>query len=435
MDDNRDTSATKEMTVRSETSFENINQYYHYYYEDSTDQWAAYEKANFGFSIGFLCLGLVDGSTMLRKSTYFINDYEISNESALKRINITRAGDSKFDGNSVNSKLTAYNPDGSVFVEYSYTTANTTHVLPQAGYKLVITAYDFPNESKTIWDDTGTVSGDYRLYGYVFDAADSFLLNNTVVTFASEEYTTSENGYYEFNRDYSGSYLLGASKSGYQALNGGDGVYVNLTGTTRLDISLVQNVTVNSGTCTVAGLVLDSITNVPVSDAIVRIENSSYDVYIYTNDMGYFVFYDLINSTYSLSASADGYYSVQKDISLPDLDTAYYYQLNLVSVSTAPPTPTPTPGPGEEESPTVSGWKTIFEMMGLLDYMGYILAFLCMLAMGAGFGYIVHGSAVGVLIGAFFGYVIDVAIGWLPVWTVAVVVSVVAFFIAKNVAK
>lgn len=367
---------------------------------------------------------LLSYHTTVTYAAYFRNDYvctEIAD--GIYELNVTKVVNGK-------NSMSTWNISSDCGVLYNGTSnVNESFIFFDAPL-YVLCSDTYGNE----YTDTLFVlpPGTVKLYGYVFDAEGKFLLNSSKITFGSAEYTTGEDGYYYFTKD-AGTYTLKAEKSGYQDLNGGVGVEINLSSTTRYDIPLIKNASVYSGTCTVAGVVLDSATYQPVANARVVIVNASYDRYMYTNDMGYFVFYNLTNSTYSLSASADGYYTMQKEISLADLDTAYYYQLNLVSVSAAEPTP--TPAPGEEESPTIDGWKTIFEMMGLLDYMGYILAFLCMLTMGAGFGYIVHGSAVGVLIGAFFGYVIDVAIGWLPVWTVAVVVCVVAFFIAKNVAK
>lgn len=273
--------------------------------------------------------------------------------------------------------------------------------------------------------------GLYKVYGYAFDAKGGFLLPGVNTTFASGEYATDENGYYYYIVD-AGEYVLTASRDGYQPLNYGAGVTLDVDSTMRYDIPLVKNETVYSGTTTVAGVVLDSVSKESVENALVWLENDSYDVYMYTNELGYFVFYNLTNTTYEIIASKSGYYTTQKDINLTDLDTGYYYQIDLVSKTVAA-APTPTPTSGADEKPIVSGIVMLFELFGLSGYMGYILALLCILAAGGTFGYITSGNTMAIAIGCFFGFVIDVALGWLPVWLVAVVLCVVIFLIVRQI--
>jgi hypothetical protein len=272
--------------------------------------------------------------------------------------------------------------------------------------------------------------GSLKLYGYVFDAKDVFLLNTTKVTFGSAERTTGENGYYYFCKN-PGMHNLKAEKVGYQDLNNGAGVDINLSSTMRYDIPLVKSETVYSGTCTIAGVVINNATKNPIEGARVTVKNSSYDIYIYTNEMGYFVFYNLTNATYTLTSVKDGYYKTQRDVNLTTIDTAYYYPLAMVSISAAEPTPTPTPDPADEK-PVVDGITTMFDLMGLGAYMGYIFAFVLIAIGGLSFGIVAHGDSLAMAIGSFFGFIVSVAIGWLPIYLIAVVICVTVFIIVKK---
>ena len=362
----------------------------------------------------------------------FYNEYDVTVQQYERVVNITREGLSS--GTAFSSSLRMYNSAGEMTGNWSQSTSDETFYVVNEPMILKLYPEGFPVEY-TFWDDT-TIVDNPTLDGYVFDAKDKFLLTDALIDIDELGYDiySDEDGYYSALLPCGGFYHLNSSLSGYQPLNNGSGIVLNITQDTRYNVPLIKNETVHSGTCTVAGVVLDSTTKNAVGSALVKIENASYDSYMYTNEMGYFVFYSLTNSSYTLTGSHEGYYDRQLDLSLGDIDTAYYYQLELVSMAVAPaPTPIPTPGDGGD--PTVEGWNTIFEMMGLGDHVGYIMAFLCMLVGAGAMGYITRGSVMGVLIGGFFGYVIDVAIGWLPIWTVAVVICVTIFAIVKGVGR
>ena len=206
----------------------------------------------------------------------------------------------------------------------------------------------------------------------------------------------------------------------------------------RHDIPLIKNETIKTpGTCTVAGVVRDVETMAALENSRVILYNDSFSIYMYANELGYFVFYNLTNTSYTLRATHSDYVDgAYKNITLADIDTCYYYVLELLAESSLEPEPTATPDPDEEdETPVVTGITTIFDLFGLGAYMGYIFAFILIGVMGLGFGSVAHGNSLAIAIGSFFGFVISVAIGWLPVWLVAVVICVTIFFIVKTVGK
>lgn len=268
-----------------------------------------------------------------------------------------------------------------------------------------------------------------KLYGYVYDPKGEFVVDGVYITFQDDAIGTNPYGFYKFASDEFGWYWLNASVDGYQ--NGSH--YIDyLEGGMRYDIYLVKNESVNSGTCTVAGMVYDTDV-VPVDGAYVKIYNSTWSGYVYSSETGYFVFYDLTNTSYFLSADHADYMKQQKNINLTDLDTAYYYDFFLVGLDEpveGEPTPTPTPGP--DDAPVIGGIYMIFDMMGLGAYMEYIFAFVLIAVMGLGFGYVANGNSMAIAIGSFFGFIIDVAMGWLPVYLIAVVICGTVYFIVKK---
>lgn len=406
-----------------------IKSYYLYTYPESGSTQEAADRALYGINMfvpGFQMFSSRSGSVCSFRADCK-NCYAIDNNGVNKTVDIVRGG-SQFDDYSVDSSLIIYDTTGKLW-ESSVSGTNDSFIFLPDPCKYIINFSDC-NTEKVIWDDLGSAGSEGDLYGYVFDAKNGFVLSGVDVLLGGRDTSTDDSGYYEFLDVYPGFYALNASITGYQDF----GTVLDISGERRYGVPLIKNETVNSGTCTVAGVVLDITTKDPLENALVVIENTSYDSYVYTNEMGYFVFYDLSNTTYTLTGTKEGYYKSQLDISLADLDTAYYYQLELVSESVTS-TPVPTPTPEGEGDPTIEGWKTIFDMLGLGEYMGFILAFLCMFSMAAGFGYVTHGSTMGVLIGGFFGYVIAVSVEWLPMWTVAVVICVTVFAIVKGVGR
>ena len=417
-------------TVYLTTDWPIIKSYYQYAYQTNTGTQEAADRALYGICMwipGGRMFGSHTGSVCSYRANCK-NCYEIDNNAVNKTVKVIRGG-SQFDDYSVDSSLIIYDTTGKIW-ESSVQDSNDTFVLLPKPSKYIINFSDCDTE-KVIWDDLGSAGSEGDLYGYVFDAKDGYVISGASVLLDGSGATSDDGGYYTYSSVYPGVYDFNVSKTGYQDFD----TVLDISGERRYDAPLIKNETVNSGTCTVAGVVLDITTKEPLDNALVVIENTSYDSYVYTNEMGYFVFYDLSNTTYTLTGTKEGYYKSQLDISLADLDTAYYYQLELVSTDDVPePTPTPTSTSGDER-PVVDGIIMIFDLFGLGEYVGFILAFLVIAALGFVFGCGCGGNPFGFLIGGFFGYVIDVAIGWLPIWTVAVVICVVVFYLVKLVSK
>ena len=386
-------------------------------YTDSSD-WT-FHIAYYNAGYGYTPLGATRYRSNSKKSWIHI----VSNETCggYVLINITK----NVSDIGYPSKCRVYTPGEEFLNETSENSINLS--VAAFGFEMCVRAlslYDNEHEH-CFYVDTF----ENAFWGYVYDVAGKFVVDGVLVEFQDETMTTSAMGFYSFESETFGEYFLNASKSGYQDY----ARLYNYVGTSRHDIYIQRNETVNSGTCTVAGIVYDT-GMVPIDGVYVEIFNETWNTYVYTSEMGHFVFYNLTNTTYFLSATHVDYLKQQKDINLTDLDTAYYYEFVLVGVdelSEGAPTPTPTPG----GSPTMDGWITIFDMLGLGDYMGLILGFVCMFSMGAGMGKVTNGNTMGVLIGCFFGYVVAVAMDWFPMWTVAVVICGSVFFVVKGVAK
>lgn len=192
----------------------------------------------------------------------------------------------------------------------------------------------------------------------------------------------------------------------------------------------------------IGGIVYDYCNGVVISNALVNLYDSDNSIlnYTYTSEYGYYKFSDLGNETnYTLFASKSNYENSEKYSFLAYNTTYYVKNVWLLPLGGCdvglPVEPTPTPTPGPDDKPIIDGIRMIFDLFGLGSYMGYIFAFVCIAVMGTLFGGVCGSNTLGFLIGGFFGYIIDVAIGWLPIWTVAVVICVVLFFLVKQVAK
>lgn len=232
---------------------------------------------------------------------------------------------------------------------------------------------------------------------------------------------------------------IDASKTGYENYN------VTLHGITENgnyihDVYMIPEGELENGD--IGGVLYDYCDGVIISDALVNLyndDNSDLN-YTYSSEYGYYKFSDLINVTnYTLFASKNEYENSEKYSFLAYNTTYYVKNIWLLPLSGCdeglPEDPTPTPTLGADDKPVIDGIRMIFELFGLGDYMGYIFAFLCIAVMGTLFGGVCGGNTLGFLIGGFFGYVIDVAIGWLPIWTVAVVICVTVFYLVKQVSK
>ncbi len=81
------------------------------------------------------------------------------------------------------------------------------------------------------------------------------------------------------------------------------------------------------------GIVTDSITNQPINDVIVSIDNHDKDSsQVYTNDNGYY-FRPILNGTYSVTFSKDGYHSKTMEISIGDVLTENNVELSPINTS------------------------------------------------------------------------------------------------------
>lgn len=256
--------------------------------------------------------------------------------------------------------------------------------------------------------DTSDVIGDYSISDIEFEGSITVIGNKT--------------GYENYSRVLVGVYE--------------DGTYLH-------DIFLIPDDELGNGD--IGGLVYDYCTGVNIENALVNLydKDTGDSTYIYANSNGFYRFDDLANNTnFTMWASKVDYEKSEKYSFFSDNTTHVVKDIWLLPVGGCvepgpppAPTPTPTPGPGDDEKPVIDGIKRIFDLLGLGDYMYYIFAFLCMLVGAASMGYITHDSTMGVLIGGFFGFVVDVALGWLPIWTVAVVICVTLFVIVKKTAQ
>lgn len=272
-----------------------------------------------------------------------------------------------------------------------------------------------------------------RLFGYVKDAAEDFVLENVFVemTLPRENNTlnttTSSTGYYNLNNDVFEEYWLNASLSDYQNFN----KTIDYTGDQRYDIFLTKDETVNPGTCTVAGIVTNATSGEPILNALVWIKNTTFSSYRYTNANGYYVFYDLHNTTYTLSAEQDEYHKQQLDINLTDIDTAYYYNFALLAITEEEVPPTPTPKPPETLPEHVDD---IFDMLGIEDW-SVILASAVIMFMGGMFGAWSKYNPIVIMFGGFFGFLICIYMGLLPSWMLALVIVITVLLIVGVVAR
>lgn len=261
------------------------------------------------------------------------------------------------------------------------------------------------------------------LYGYIRNAFIGNLLTGVNVTLEgitdtsyNEYFNTSSMGYYYFGNVGEGQYYLNATRDGYENYT----LLFCFEDTQRLDLDLIPVPAVHSGTVSFSGLVTDYTIKESVSGAMVQVYNDTYSTYQYTNEHGYFVFYDLGNSTYSVKVTHDDYNTYYASESFPTIDEAYFSVYELLAYEDEI-------GEDEDEEDEEGHWYDgRFEYWGITEdnfgaFKGLLLIIGCALALGKASKF----NGMAVIAGAVIGLCIAVFMGLLPLW-LAVIIGICA---------
>ncbi|MCL7413369.1 MAG: carboxypeptidase regulatory-like domain-containing protein, partial [ANME-2 cluster archaeon] len=161
----------------------------------------------------------------------------------------------------------------------------------------------WPNYDLSSWNSSINVEitsvGNNFISGYILNASDSTPISGaTVQTNTSLTNTTDSNGFYKFDSLDNGTYIINASKSGYEA---------NVTGITKTisgaNITNANITLVSLPKYLVSGYVKEVSTGDPISGATVTTNTSDSTS---TDGSGYYSF-SLADGTYLITASKSGY--------------------------------------------------------------------------------------------------------------------------------
>jgi hypothetical protein len=263
-----------------------------------------------------------------------------------------------------------------------------------------------------------------RLYGVIREAKDNYVVPGVNVTLGTDTIVTNDQGFYQIYKEASGTFFFQLNKPGYQTRT----FYIDYEPPMSFNTWIAKNETVNTGTATVYGFVYDNETREPLENAFVRVFNTTYNTYVYTGEGGYFVFYDLTNTSYSLSAEYPGYYKQLKELTLPNLDTSYYYEFWLTNTSYTPPgAEGPTPPPTIRPNIFRENIENIFNTFGFDEETGnYLLGLLVIGAMAGFFSWATKfKSPILTGVGAFFGFIICIGTSLFPRWMLGLTIFVV----------
>ncbi|MFM7728652.1 MAG: carboxypeptidase regulatory-like domain-containing protein, partial [Flavobacteriales bacterium] len=148
------------------------------------------------------------------------------------------------------------------------------------------------------------------LEGTVTDSANGALLNGATVQIISPSTlrTTDFIGQYKMGTATPGVVDVQVSKPGYltKIITG---VSLSSGVLTTLDVQLVSVPTIS-----VEGLVIDSITGQPISNADVRFLNSDFDIHVTTDAVGGFNIASIVDGVYEITCGKWGYQSVCRTV-------------------------------------------------------------------------------------------------------------------------
>ena len=168
---------------------------------------------------------------------------------------------------------------------------------------------------------------DNIIEGYILDTTTNAYVSNVHVYYNNslESYydLTDNNGYFKFYLP-TDLYNVHIEKNNYHDTDFSQ--YIDYSELTKIYITPLDE------DINLYGNVLNLNTNLPLSDVKITVNNETYTQFTYSNNYGYYEFYNIQNNTnYTLIAELDNYYSFNELIIIPS-DAPKYQLINLIPI-------------------------------------------------------------------------------------------------------
>ena len=353
----------------------------------------------------------------------FINEYEVTNTSTYKySLNVTRV----VDGSTYQSYWKVYT-DSTVFMnESTYDGTNFSILVDEA--PIYLECYDIYNNSYSATIH-GIATGSLDVHGHTINAENNAIISDVLVGVNGYANLSNESGYYEVDGLFQNSiYNLTANKTDYMPYE------LNISTATQdlqIDIPLFKYGLNESGNYDssvpyLAGVVKHFYNYSSIKNAVVTLRNNSTTYNAITSTTGLFSIYPDANGTYTLTVIKPGYYSHESTVNIngatsqnialfPDIEDVEEEEEDY------------TPG-----SP-IGALYDFFDDLGLSsNWVDAIVSLALIAGLGLLFSTASKDSTVPI-VGMFFGFVVSIALGLLPLYFLTIVIIVViALLLSKK---
>lgn len=236
------------------------------------------------------------------------------------------------------------------FYDYAVVTYNQSQIISndESYYEIDINEdyYDLPTKFKIIVESYNKNSGesviigesnifmynpsqyyDNIIEGYILDTTTNAYVSNVHIYYNNslESYydLTDSNGYFKFYLP-TDLYNMHIEKNNYHDTDFSQ--YIDYSELTKIYITPLDE------DINLYGNVLNLNTNLPLSDVKITVNNETFTQFTYSNNYGYYEFFNIQNNTnYTLIAELDNYYSFNELIIIPS-DAPKYQLINLIPI-------------------------------------------------------------------------------------------------------
>jgi len=353
----------------------------------------------------------------------FINEYVVTNTTVNKySLNVTK----EVDGSRYPSYWKVYT-DSTVFMnESSYSSTNFSILVDETPIYL---------ECRDLFDNTysatihGMATGSLDVHGHTINAENNAIISDVLVGVNGYANLSNASGYYVVDGLFQNSiYNLSANKTDYMPYE------MNISTSNQdlyLDIPLFRYGVDEYGNHDpsipyLAGIVTHATNYSSIKNAVVTLRNNSTTYNAITNANGLFSIYPDANGTYTLTVIKPGYYSHESTVNVSGATSQNIALLQLLEEVE------------EEEDYTpgspIGALYDFFDDLGLSSgWVDAIISLALIAGLGLLFSAASKNSAVPIM-GMFFGFIISLALGLLPLYflTIVIIVVVALLLFKKN---
>jgi len=358
---------------------------------------------------------VLQGSPIKVSSTEtFINEYEVTNTTTNKySLNVTR----KVDGSTYQSYWKVYTASTVFMNESTYDGTNFSILVDEA--PIYLECYDIYNNSYSATIH-GVATGSLDVHGHTINAENNAIISDVLVGVNGYANLSNESGYYVVDGLFQNSiYNLSANKTDYMPYE------MNISTATQdlqIDIPLFKYGLNESGNYDpsvpyLAGVVKHFYNYSSIKNAVVTLRNNSTTYNAITSTTGLFSIYPDANGTYTLTVIKPGYYSHESTVTIAGATSQNIALLPVLEEVE------------EEEDYTpgspIGALYDFFDDLGLsAGWVDAIIALALIAGLGLLFSAASKNSAVPIM-GMFFGFIISMALGLLPLYFLTIVIIVV----------